>query len=299
MGTMCKETGFVIVDVPKNRKEELLGGIKKLSWLNENSTVSVLRKLEQLDIRPDQESFVNFLFIKEISTLFKTDEREQGSYEAAKKGAEKVHQMITLIEQYLSKDIITTYGIFAPSYISELSRQNFDKDYQHRALLIGAESAKSFQEFNACVKYVFPKAECSCLDIDPFPELGRCPLVKKGDVFNMKDFGDNSFDSIHTNYLFSGLVKGHYSNMNRLWSEMFRVLKPEGKLILVELRLDEDVLSTKFIERSGFKNIVINKVHGFSNRNDLDIFMRSSHGNVDVLNYQEVKNNELLITATK
>ena len=103
----------------------------------------------------------------------------------------------------------------------------------------------------ACGRAVAPGARSvTCLDMTPaMLEVGRTEAEKEG-LHNMHfvlgdaaelPFLDNSFDIV-----LSRLAFHHFPNTDRPFAEMARVLKPGGKLVMIDMEAAEEALRTSF-----------------------------------------------------
>ena len=204
-----------------------------------------------------------------------------------------------------------SYGVFLPSYYQELLeiKRNNPKTENHQALLIGAMSIETITEFISTVQSVFPTAKCSSIDLDN----RLTHLTKEVPSFQIMDglntsFPDNKFSSIHTNFLLNELIdndkKSNESN-SKLLEKIMRILKPGGKIIMVENYLKEYGLSPdnlfNLLTQEGFTKISISPGKRFKYPLDLDRFMRSSGGNHQLMENVDLREDDrvLLITAIK
>lgn len=103
----------------------------------------------------------------------------------------------------------------------------------------------------ACGRAVAPNARSvTCLDMTPaMLEAGRTEAEKEslhnmhfvlGDAAELP-FLDNSFDIV-----LSRLAFHHFPNTDRPFAEMARVLKPGGKLVMIDMEAAEGALRASF-----------------------------------------------------
>lgn len=202
-----------------------------------------------------------------------------------------------------------SYGVFLPSYYQKLLeiKENHPGSEDHHALLIGAMSIETITEFIGTVHSVFPKAKCSSIDLDN--RLAH--LTKEIPSFQIMDglntsFPDNKFDSIHTNMLLNHLIdnkKRSKESTQKLFKEIMRILKPGGKMIMIENPPEGYNLDNlcNLLAGIGFSKIRVGPSKMFKHPLDFDRFMRSSGGNHQLMEKVDLREDDrvLLITAIK
>lgn len=235
--------------------------------------------------------------------------------------AQRYHQLLNRIENTKPEYSGLSYGIFMPTYLEELSLYK-DKNNQsedHKSLLIGALTLDTVQEYMGAVKSVFDNAQTLSIDI---MGGGKINKVEQFQIMNGLDttFENNHFDTIHTNFLLHMLCdkKGNNdeqvlgdddSKIKELFSETHRILKTDGKLIMVEGNLEyafqtHDSYKIKakiynILRENGYKNIQIKPSKLFTDINDLTRFTRSSAGNSDAVKNTQTSESTVTITASK
>ncbi len=229
-------------------------------------------------------------------------------------------QILNKLKSESSEDSLFSYGIFAPTYLEELInyKNATNNSGDHKSLLIGALTTDTAQEYTGIVKSVFNKAETSIIDIDN--HLKSVPGFQTMNGLETS-FQDNIFDTVHTNFLLYQLHNESFenykkesedrdNNFNKFFKEQYRILKPGGKLIMVEGNLYEMLETTDInlifkklsesISDAGFKNIKIKPPKQFTNSRDLFAFTRSSAGNQDIIDKKGTETFiDFVITATK
>lgn len=244
-----KETGFTMIRSDKEKKGNIVQQIYSLSNISKGIIQVYLQRIDSVFSDPNIDKKEKFNFsankIAELASI------------SGNLSTSKLREIICLVNEYSNHSSIATYGIFSPSYITALQEQYPNKDVDYSSLCAGCLYSKSLQEHIATVRYVYPKANCSFIDIKPDPEFLKNNFFKKGNALEMKNiFPDNSFDSVHTNLLLSMMYESendeYFSKDKRdiLLKEFYRVLKPGGSIFLLEkkeeiARLDLDKTSFK------------------------------------------------------
>jgi hypothetical protein len=166
-----------------------------------------------------------------------------------------------------------SYGLFTPGYIQPLRTQALEAEsHEHHALLVGAQSPSTINEFSQTIRAVHPNAHCSVIDIlgdltaQTDPETAT---FKYGDACDMP-FPDNSINSLHTNVLLNNL-KGDYTKdpQHIFFVEAYRVLSPNGIFVMVETLKHPETTMEK-LQKGGFNNIVIQPALEFSTRRAME-----------------------------
>jgi len=197
--------------------------------------------------------------------------------------------------EYLSGQNILFYGRFLPTYYKELlNYKKINNSDNHDSLLIGAFTEDTALDYQSTVKSIFTKAKSLVIDIEADYLKYKVPDFQIMDGLNTS-FQDNSFDTIHTNALLHQLKdvsKNNYDkfiSIEKLFKETYRLLKPGGKIIMVEGDL-KDTLSLvinshienvikRLLTPIGFSNINVKPAEVFSDSSNIDRFMRNSAGN--------------------
>lgn len=127
-------------------------------------------------------------------------------------------------------------------------------------------------------------AKVTCLDATPaMLQVGREEAEKVG-LINMEfvegmaenlPFADKSFDIV-----MSRLAFHHFVNPDKIFAEMKRVLKPGGKLILMDMTVQEEELRDKvdFLERmrdfSHVRDLTLGEMRDLYNKNGLQLLLQ-------------------------
>jgi len=263
-----KETGFTMIRSPEDKKTDVIQQIHSLSHISKGIIQTYLQRIDSVFSNPniDKKEKANFSQLK-IAELVSLNQNLS---------IHKLSDIMCLVNEYTDESSIATYGFFSPSYISALQEQYQNKDIDYNSLCVGCLYSKSLREHIATVKYVYPKANCSFIDIKPNPEFLKNNFFKKGNALNMKDiFPDNSFDSVHTNLLLSMIYESEndeYFCENKrdvLLKEFYRVLKPGGSIFLLE-NIKE--ISRLYLTEAGFKKNNIRPVLSWSTEQKYSFF---------------------------
>lgn len=297
---------FILIDEPSQAEEILsfrasfINGID-IRYISLDEIGLLTHKNDGYQTSKDQHPELEIKYIKNQSDKITIESMKQ-SY-------------AQLFDRYLNNgyDRIS-YGVFIPSYVRELQTfKNNNPSNNHHSLLIGAFTVDTVQEYQAAVQSVFPDAKSEVIDLNTRHLIDSGMInVQTMDGLNTS-FASNSFDTIHTNFLLYKLKEGQYNDVwkkksiERLFTETYRLLKPSGKIILVEGNLtevydlrrpfDQDLVS--ILARVGFKDIKTGLAEIFSEPRGLDRFMRSSNGNLGSTREDHNPNKTFLITAKK
>lgn len=308
------ERGFILVDKPN----DLIDSIKKRA--------SFINNLNSKDISLSQiTDIVEFNMDKyHLSSFKKYFGVDFPPLSSQHKEFNSKHQRYGQLLNKLNNDDIEkcflSYGIFAPAYIEELFlyKKENEKNEEHKSLLIGALTIDTVQEYLGIVKSVFSNPKSLSIDVD-----GNY-LVNEAQDFQIMNglqtsFKDNTFDTIHTNFLLHQLCDKNgkdsdesgvdmYTKFKDLSTEAYRILKSKGKIIMVEgnlnkaFKTDNDFFIRNkiisFFRGVGFENIKIKPTKTFSNAKDLFSFTRSSSGNYEMINDEKNKVSKSVITIT-
>ena len=216
-----------------------------------------------------------------------------------------IHQTAELIDPNIES--LMSYGLFMPSYQEELKLQK--KNYsspQYRSLLIGALTPNTAIEYTATIKSVFPEAQTNIIDLETVKKNDK-PGFIFADGLNMP-FVTDTFSSIHTNYLLYMLEGKNINpirNIKNLFTESFRILNNEGKLIMCEGNLSNifgvDKHSAiqeikQLLADSGFSDVKIKPAIKFENRREMTKYFRSTNGLKEI---KTEKTDVSMIIATK
>lgn len=268
-------TGFVLADNPAQLQNKIRN---KLSFTTGRFVSgSTIRDISEL---------TEGRKIGSTSGLNLSDEYIQG---APSSTFQKYQQTI---DQYNNKYIhaAISYGIYLPSYLKELrSYHNEFSHKQYSALLIGCLTISSAQEFIGAINSVFDHNSTNVIDIQNNDLVGNLPNFQVMNGLNTS-FEDKTFETIHTNFLLHQLIKnkdqkpndsfGREKLIEKFFKETFRLLKPNGKLILVEGNLLSILDNTRdpscvldmfkfYLTKSGFKDILVKAAMQFVQPQDL------------------------------
>lgn len=205
----------------------------------------------------------------------------------------------------------SSYGAYAPSYVTALERQKERwRAQEYRSLLIGCLTKDTAMEYIATTTQVFPQSEPYIVDLEG-SETREAPGFILANGLSLP-FGDNFISSIQTNYLLHMLERGDAAHrklpVEQLLEECYRVLSPNGELIMCEgnlpilmgydCSLAEGLkFLKKLIRRQKFLDITISRTLEFENRQEMVRHFRSSHGAIDEKVFESPRT--FLITATK
>jgi hypothetical protein len=181
-----------------------------------------------------------------------------------------------------------SYGMNMPAYLHALSdyKELVGETSLHTSLLLGVYTRDSLIEYTAAIRMMFPNSRPVAIDLlvktrteDDRALADLCLADGK-----MLPFANSSFDTIHTNFLFDfnpgKTPKAAVSNNERkqILGEMYRVLKPNGMLMLIErdtkkIPFEEFALELK---QAGFAEVVREPTVRFYSRRDLTRFLEAA-----------------------
>jgi hypothetical protein len=164
----------------------------------------------------------------------------------------------------------SSYGIFIPSYLEAL--HDFNKTVSHDSILVGALNMNTVKEYNYLMGSVFSQRISFIMDKDPSSEVRRYKYFMKKDILEMP-FTSNSFDSIQTNFLINEIPREAHTT---IFNNALRVLKPNGKLIMVEKTKDIDFNQLAEIS---FRKIEIKDAGFINKRRDLVMLLEKKLSN--------------------
>ncbi len=154
---------------------------------------------------------------------------------------EKIQQFGHLTEIILdTHTMFTSYGTYIPGFHFSLVEQREKTPHNnHTSLLIGAMTQEGIEEYAKTVKTIHPDASCSVIDIEG---VTTAAIDKKTAKFVYGSgvaipFADNTFMSIHTNYLWPSLLNNSIDKeetFRQMLSEVHRVLAPNGVMLAAE-----------------------------------------------------------------
>lgn len=268
---MNKENGFVLVETKEQKREHLkkyfypyLKDKRKVDSLMDNIDEVVSNNFEKLN---------GDTYKLNCIPSYVVDKSKNDRMLSAKK---IISESMVLLSEYCEVDNINTYGRYCPSYFSYLQNQYSQKDKNYNSLLAGCLYKNSLHEYLATVKSVYPKAKCEVLDIEKWDHLEKNDFFKQGNVLNMSEiFPENSFDSIHTNYLLSMIENGDKSidiNTEKILNEFYRALKPGGITLLIEKK---EFFKKINFHKIGFTSVTIPDACAISLKQTSDFFKRS------------------------
>jgi ubiquinone/menaquinone biosynthesis C-methylase UbiE len=131
------------------------------------------------------------------------------------------------------------------------------------------------------IKELYPDIELNGVDISENmvkianEKLGEGDICKVGDVENL-NFMDNTFDLVTCSYSFH-----HYPNPEAVVKEIYRVIKPGGRFILVDQW------------HSGLGRMIFNMFIGLSRDGDVHIYSEKEYYQLFKQYFQEVKWNSI------
>ncbi len=154
-----------------------------------------------------------------------------------------------------------SYGIGLPFYLERLGevRQRIGSHEDQKSLLLGALTPDTIKEYELALAMTLPKSRAYVTDIEGVLTPKPNQFVYGSGV--QLPFADNSFDTIHTNYLLHAFEAEGVDGLaayQQLIDEIYRVLKPRGTAILVEGHLPNSLaergLKPKHATRRLFKH---------------------------------------------
>lgn len=156
--------------------------------------------------------------------------------------------------------VFPSYGIFMPSYKKALS--SFDSTDVHNSLLVGVLNKNTITEYNYLMNNISPKGTRFIMDNNPCSEVLDYKHFIFDDALKMSLPG-NQFDSLQINFVIDEIPREVQGN---LFSEAYRVLVPNGKFVMVEMKKDVDFGQ---LENKGFRSIEIEEAPFYNKRREL------------------------------
>lgn len=128
----------------------------------------------------------------------------------------------------------------------ELYEDPRDRD-PNSSLLLGASSLTTVEEYVQFMRLIDPKASVNVVDIHPLAvaianKEGATAVL--GDVLDLGgSVEQESIDVVMTNFLLTSLIyeSNYYEALNRLFKGINNVLKPGGRVIMVEAMKEGDI----------------------------------------------------------
>lgn len=306
-----KDRGFILVDDKKSMLEALE---LKATFINNQTTPNI--NFEEIkELFCSRSPFNGRQADKYLVDA--VDENKDNEYKKKSSKGQRFGQIISEIDTSFPIEWVS-YGTFLPTYYKELLKyKNSNNKDSHDSLLIGALTIDTVVQYQSTVASVFPNAKSLAIDIDSDYLISEIPTFQKMNGLNT-NFKDSSLDSIHTNFLLhqltnqsAGINENKIDLTKRLFSEIKRLLKPGGKLIMIEGNLgtvfktpnrsfiDESLIQILF--SAGFSNIMIKLPEKFDNSQNVERFMRSSSGNTQIIQNEKTifDKDSIVITANK
>lgn len=189
---------------------------------------------------------------------------------------ERIQQFLQRAESWLGIDNrVNSYGLHIPSYLPVLREINTGSNV-HKAVLVGAFSRDTVNEYTTAVASVFPKNDCSIIDLEGIetPYASQATFIK-GNGMNLASHLTN-LDSIHTNALFrtavnqSPRIHAEIDCLETFGEQALQTLNPDGKLIMIEANGD---LFRQALSWVGFKTVEVEPAEAFKNRRIMDRYI--------------------------
>lgn len=180
---------------------------------------------------------------------------------------ETMNWFIQLTEGFLDIETsFASYGLYMPDYIAALQayQASGGNTYKHKALLVGAHTPNTVNEFAFAIRYVFPDGIPMITDPQGIRTV-EASRDKTKFVFGnavQLPFGGECLDTIHTNNLLPHIKSAGFKEEAHIkfFSEAIRALKPGGLLVMAEW--DTNLRGTKFtgavrkdLKKAGFVDI--------------------------------------------
>lgn len=181
--------------------------------------------------------------------------------------------------------VFPSYGIFMPSYEKALS--SFDSTDVHNSLLVGVLNKNTITEYNYLMNNISPKGIRFIMDINPCSDVLDYKHFIFDDALKMS-LPANQFDSLQINFVIDEIPRELQGN---LFSEAYRVLAPNGKFVMVEMKKDVDFDQ---LENKGFCRIEVEEAPFYNKRREL-IDLMENKAKPKAISCPEI----VLVTATK
>lgn len=227
---------------------------------------------------------------------------------------EEKHRLWHAIEGYLDlSPFFQSYGVCMPSYVLALKNykaihSSFDN---HTSLLVGALTPETIQEYVTAVSYVFPHSLKHVVDnVDRSSkeltaDIAQFSCIDARSASQMSSLGNETMDTVHTNNLMDqiGPIAQRSESYARsvVLSNCLQLLKPGGKMIMVERNGDEDYMKgmiQKEAQNAGFQNVEAKPAISFQKRRSVEQCL--ANGIADIDSYAVYESESLsLIVATK
>jgi hypothetical protein len=163
--------------------------------------------------------------------------------------------------------------------LKECAKTGSPVDKPHQALLAGAFTSATMEEFAFGVHSVFPSGVCRVIDVQSrIPNSSDIQFIR-GNILTPPTELQGTIDSLHTNALTNNLMgvgKRWEIELKReqLLAHACEVLKPDGALMMIESvsdnsgRQNPDAVRDILIQ-TGFKDISIEPAQRFASRRDM------------------------------
>ncbi len=314
-----KNKGFVLIDTPEELRESVLTRIAQINDLiTDNINPEEIDRLDSILREPSNISgdvdTVAALFSK---YLFNVIDRTDATREELTRNQIFLQYFNQLKDKAPEIINAASYGIFAPTYFRELVsyKNRVGSSRVHKSLLVGALTVNSAQEYLSVIHSAFKNSKSLIIDIDT-STLHRLPESQEMDGMHTS-FSDKTFDTVHTNYLLHQLsdpksrdikTPNKIPLVEKFFNEVYRLLKPNGELIMVESDFNTIFNSNdpvpflkEILFNSGFKEVRFMRSEYFLNLSDVARLTRCNSGCATLLETAKTKisNNSLTIITSK
>jgi hypothetical protein len=196
---------------------------------------------------------------------------------------ERTQQFLQRTESWLGVDNrVNSYGLHIPSYLPALRETDTGSDV-HKAVLVGAFSKDTATEYTAAVASVFPRNDCSIIDLEGIetPHASQARFIRGDGMALASHFSE--VDSIHTNALFrtavnqSPLIHAEIDNLGTFGEQALKALNPDGKLIMIEANGD---LIRQALFWAGFRSVEVEPAEAFKTRRIMDRHIYQGLGSI-------------------